>query len=144
MADGVAYFGTYANEVIAVDIANERVAWRFADPVRQFPYYASAAIVGDLVVVGGRDKAIRALDRRTGAERWAYMTRARVDSSPAVAGNRVVAGSGDGKVYVVDLRSGTLVWDFEGGAGFVASPAIAGGRIVIGDVDGRVYAIGAR
>ena len=74
--------------------------------------------------------------------RWAFTTRARVDSSPAIAGNRVVIGGGDGKLYVLDLGSGKLVWEFESGAGFSASPAIGNGRIIIGDVDGRVYAFG--
>jgi outer membrane protein assembly factor BamB len=125
-----------------VDIAARKVKWRFEDPDRQFPFYSSAAIAGGAMVLGGRDKQVRALDLATGKPRWAFPTRARVDSSPAIAGNRVVVGSGDGRVYVIDLSSGKLVWEFDAGAGFSASPAIADGRIVIGDIDGRVYAFG--
>jgi outer membrane protein assembly factor BamB len=139
---GVAYYGTFANDVVAVDIAARKIRWRFQDPDRQFPFYSSAAVTGDSVIIGGRDKLVRALDLATGKPRWSFATQARVDSSPAVAGDRVVVGSGDGRVYVLDLATGKKIWEFEGGAGFTASPAIAAGRIVIGDVDGKIFAIG--
>jgi outer membrane protein assembly factor BamB len=139
---GVAYFGTFSNEVLAFDIASRKVLWRFSDPERQFAFYSSAAVSANAVVIGGRDKTVRALDRTTGKVRWSFLTRARVDSSPAIAGNRVVVGSSDGKVYVLDLVSGKSVWEFEAGAAITASPAVADGRIVIGDTDGRIYGIG--
>ena len=122
--------------------STKRVRWRFADPDRQFPFYSSAAIASGMMILGGRDKMVRAIDLASGKQRWAFTTRARVESSPAVAGNRVVVGSSDGKVYVLDLASGKHVWEFESGGGFTASPAVASGKIVIGDVDGRVYLIG--
>jgi outer membrane protein assembly factor BamB len=135
-------YGTFANDVVAVDIAASKVKWRFEDPDRQFPFYSSAALTRDAVIVGGRDKHVRSLDLATGKQRWAFATQARVDSSPAVAGDRVVIASGDGRVYVLDLATGKRIWDFEGGAGFTASPAIASGRIVIGNVDGKLFALG--
>ena len=139
---GTAYYGTFANDVVAVDIAARKIRWRFEDPERQFPFYSSAALSADAVIIGGRDKNVRSLDRATGKPRWSFPTQARIDSSPAVAGDRVVVGSGDGRVYVLDLATGKKVWEFEGGAGFTASPAIANGRIVIGNVDGKIFAIG--
>ena len=142
IASGVAYYGTFANDVVAVDIAARKVRWRFEDPDRQFPFYSSAALSRDAVVLGGRDKLVRALDMATGKPRWTFATQARVDSSPAIAGDRVVVGSGDGRLYVLDLATGKKVWEFETGAGITASPAIASGRIVIGNVDGRIFAVG--
>src|SRR5262245_49895125 len=142
IAGGVAYFGTFANDIVAVDIAAKRVKWRFEDPDRQFPFYSSAALSDGLMVLGGRDKFVRALDIATGKSRGTFATRARVDSSPAIAGDRVVVGSGDGKLYVLELATGKKIWEYEAGAGFTASPAIAGSRIVIGDADGRIYAFG--
>jgi outer membrane protein assembly factor BamB len=142
IAAGIAYYGTFANEVVAVDIAAKRVKWRFVDPDRQFPFYSSAALSGSTMVLGGRDKNVRALDMATGKQRWSFPTRARVESSPAISGSRVFVGSSDGKFYVLDLGSGKKIWEFEAGAPFTASPAIADGRVIIGDGDGRVYAFG--
>jgi outer membrane protein assembly factor BamB len=146
IAAGVAYYGTFANEVVAVDIAAKRVKWRFLDPDRQFPFYSSAALSvsgnGGTMVLGGRDKNVRALDMGTGKQRWSFTTRARVESSPAIAGTRVIVGSSDGKLYVLDLASGKKLWEFDAAAPFTASPAVADGRVIIGDGDGRLYAFG--
>jgi outer membrane protein assembly factor BamB len=141
-ADSRAYFGTFNNEVVAIDLKGRRVAWRFSDPARHFPFYSSPAIAGGTVFIGGRDRYVRALDAGSGKPRWAFMTRARVDSSPVVADTRVVVGSSDGVLYVLDAATGKEIWQFEAGAAFLASPAVAAGRIVIGDTDGRVYGIG--
>ncbi len=142
IVDGVAYFGTFDNQVLALDIAARKVLWRYEHPDRKFPFYSSAAVSNGPMVLGGRDKNVHALDMATGKQRWTYMTRARIDSSPAIAGNRVFVGSSDGRLYVLDLASGKKIWEFESGGGFTTSPAVAQGRVVIGDVDGRVYAFG--
>jgi eukaryotic-like serine/threonine-protein kinase len=138
-----AYYGTFENEVLGVDLNARKIVWRYQHPERSFPFYSSAAIAGDRILVGGRDKMLHALDANTGKALWTVTTRARIDSSPAVSGGRAYVGSNDGKLYVVDLTSGKTVWAFEAGAPLSASPAIAGGRLVIGAQDGRLYCLGA-
>ena len=79
--------------MFALDLKTRKVAWRYRDPERQFPYYASAALdatsTRTRVIVGGRDKAVHAIDAASGKSAWKFVTRARVDSSPAIAGGRV-------------------------------------------------------
>jgi outer membrane protein assembly factor BamB len=137
-----AYLGTFASEVVAVDLVAKKIVWRYKDPDREFPYYSSPALAGGRVIIGGRDKAIHALDASTGKSAWKVVTRARVDSSPAVAGGRVFVGSSDGKLYVLDAQTGEKRWEYEIGDALTSSPAIAGGRVVIGAQDGRVYCFG--
>jgi outer membrane protein assembly factor BamB len=138
-----AIYGTFGNEVLAVDLASRKVVWRYTHPDRKFPFYSSAAVAHGRVFVGGRDKLLHALDADTGKAVWTLTTRARIDSSPAVSGGRVYVGSSDGRMYAADAKSGEKVWEFEIGAPVTASPAIAGGRLVIGAQDGRVYCFGA-
>jgi outer membrane protein assembly factor BamB len=137
-----AFYGTFENEVLGVDLATRKIVWRYKHADRAFPFYSSAAIAGDRVIVGGRDKMLHALEAGTGKAIWTVATRARIDSSPAVSGGRVYVGSNDGRLYVVDLASGQTVWEFEAGAPLSASPAIADGRLVIGAQDGRLYCLG--
>jgi outer membrane protein assembly factor BamB len=139
VSGGHAYVGTFGNEVVAVDMAKRAVRWRYAHPTRSFPFYASAAVTADRVIVGGRDKLVHALNRSTGKPVWTFTTRARVESSPLVAGNRVFVGSNDGVLYGLDLASGKKVWEFVAGAPLSASPAAAGGALVIGSQDGVLY-----
>ena len=118
----VAYFGTFDNQVIALDLQTRQVQWRYEHPDRKFPFYSSAAVTGGAMVLGGRDKMVHAHRRATGKARWTYMTRARIDSSPAIAGGRVFVGSNDGRLYALDLASGKVVWEHEDGGALTARP----------------------
>ena len=136
-----AYYGTFDNEVLSVDLTARRVGWRYQHPQRKFPFYSSAAVTGDRIVVGGRDKFVHGLTP-DGNAAWTFATKARVESSPAIAGARVFVGSNDGRFYVLNLSNGGLVWEFNTGAPLSASPAIGRGRIVIGAQDGKLYCFG--
>ena len=136
-----AFYGTFANEVLMISLSSRRVAWRYQHPERRFPFYSSAAVTADRVVLGGRDKLVHGLNA-AGKAVWTFATGARVESSPAIAGGRVFVGSNDGKFYVLNLNSGAKIWEFNAGSPLSASPAIANGRIVIGSQDGRLYCFG--
>ena len=136
------YFGTFNNDVLALDLKARKILWRYNDPDRAFPYYSSAALANERVIVGGRDKTVHALEATTGKPIWTFATRARVDSSPTVAGSQVYVGSSDGRLYVLDLATGEKRWEFDTGAAITASPAIAAGRVVIGTQDGVLYCFG--
>jgi outer membrane protein assembly factor BamB len=141
LKDGSAFYGTFDNEVLSVNLAAKQITWRYEHPQRKFPFYSSAAVTSDRVVIGGRDKMVHGLTMQ-GKAVWTFMTRARVESSPAIAGGRVYIGSNDGRFYVLSLSDGTKLWEFDAGAPLSASPAIANGRIVIGSQDGRLYCFG--
>jgi outer membrane protein assembly factor BamB len=136
-----AYYGTFNNEVLMVNLKDHRIGWRYQHPQRKFPFYSSAAVTQDRIVVGGRDKMIHCLNG-AGKGVWTFATKARVESSPAIAGGRVFVGSNDGRFYVLNLNTGAKLWEFNAGAPLSASPAIARGRIVIGSQDGRLYCFG--
>ncbi|MCG3130120.1 MAG: putative protein YxaL [Phycisphaerae bacterium] len=141
-ADGRAYAGTYGNQVVAVDVGAGRTVWTFEDQERPFPFLSSAAVTDKAVIVGGRDKRVRALSIADGKPLWEVVTGGRVDGSPVVCGTRVYVGSGDGNVYALDVGSGREVWRYESGAGVSASPAIGGNRLVIGNEDGTLLCFG--
>ena len=137
-----AYVGTFANEVLCLNLQKRLPEWTYRHPTRSFPFYSSAAVTHDRVVLGGRDKLIHCLDRSSGTEIWSFITRARVESSPLVTDSSVFVGSNDGVLYSLDLISGKKIWEFTSGAPFSASPAAAAGHLVIGDQDGVLYCFG--
>ncbi|MGH9868963.1 MAG: PQQ-binding-like beta-propeller repeat protein [Candidatus Polarisedimenticolia bacterium] len=137
-----AFVGTFENQFVAVDLKQGAVAWRYEHPEKKFPYYASAALAGDLVIVGGRDKMVRALRQANGEPVWTTSLKGRVDASPVVAGSRVVAASVAGELVLLDLASGKTVWEFETGASLAASPSVGGGFLIIGNTAGTLFAFG--
>ncbi|MEK7829785.1 MAG: PQQ-binding-like beta-propeller repeat protein, partial [Acidobacteriota bacterium] len=136
------FFGNFNNEVVSLNMKLKRQAWLYTHPQRQFPFYSSAALIDNKVVIGGRDKMVHCLNAATGKAFWTFRTNARVESSPAIASGKVYVGSNDGRFYVLDLAKGTKLWEFNAGGALSASPAIAGGRIVIGDQNGKLYCFG--
>ncbi|HJZ81821.1 MAG TPA: PQQ-binding-like beta-propeller repeat protein, partial [Pyrinomonadaceae bacterium] len=141
LGGGAAFYGTFNNEVLMVNLAEHRIAWRYQHPQRKFPFYSSAAVTANRIVVGGRDKMVHGVST-AGKGLWTFATNARVESSPAIAGDRVFVGSNDGRLYVLNLDTGAKLWEFNAGAPLSASPAIASGRLVIGSQDGRLYCFG--
>jgi outer membrane protein assembly factor BamB len=142
LMQGNAFYGTFNNEVLGVNLVARAVGWRYQNPERQFPFYSSAGAVDGRVVVGGRDKVVHSVEAASGRRLWTFTTQARVDSSPALAAGRVFIGSNDGRLYVLDFFSGDKVQEFNLGAPVTASPAVASGRVVVGTNDGRLYCFG--
>jgi outer membrane protein assembly factor BamB len=142
--NGRAYAGTFGNQVLCAELENSEILWWYEHPERRFPFYASAAVTVDIVVIGGRDKMIHALKPQTGEPLWTYPTKSRVDSSPVIVGERVFFGTVGGELVALNLNSGEKVWEFVTGASIIASPSVAAGKLVIGTDDGRIYCFGKR
>lgn len=123
------------------------VLWRYEHPTKKFPYYSSPA-VGPLmkdgklatwvVVIGGRDKMIHALDANNGDELWSVTTKARVDGSPVIVGDHVIVGGLDGNLYMLELATGDEFWRYEAGGSFRSSPAVGEGKLVISTDEGLI------
>ncbi len=140
--DGRAFVGTFGSEVLCIDLQRRATQWVYKHPARNFPFYSSAAVTENRIILGGRDKMVHCLDRASGKEIWSFTTKARVESSPLIAGKWVFIGSNDGRLYQLDLVTGKNAWDFDAGASLSASPAAAHGSLVIGSQDGALYCFG--
>jgi outer membrane protein assembly factor BamB len=142
MIDGLGYVGNYGNIVLAFDPKGGEVKWKYRD--RNFPYFSSAAVTKDRVVIGGRDKRLHCIDRATGEAVWQFQTRGQVDSSPVICRDAILVGSQDGRFYCVSLADGKERWKYDVGAPVTASPAVSDGLIVVGAEDGTVIALGGK
>ncbi len=138
-ADDQAYVGHFGNAVIRFDPGATKVAWSHVD--RSFAYLSSPAVTDELVILGGRDRVVRALERSTGELWWLFPTKGKVDSSPVVVGDKVVVGSADGRLYVLTREDGELVTSYDAGEPITASPAVAGGMIYVGTEGGTMLAL---
>jgi eukaryotic-like serine/threonine-protein kinase len=141
---GHVYVGTFGNEVVAVDLSKSNIAWHFEDPTKKFPFYASAAVTSNVVVVAGRDKVLRALSPDTGKIVWEFPTKARIDASPVIAGENVFFGNLAGELFALDMKAGKQVWKYDMGSAVLGSPAVDDHKLVIGSRDGIVYCFGEK
>lgn len=133
-----AYFGHYGNEVLCADLAGGSVLWRYADATDAAPFFASAALTDDAVLIGGRSRFLYCLNRADGTLRWRFKAEGELDSSPVACADAVLVCGMDGRVYVVNLADGRLRTRYDVGAPVSASPAIAGGSALVAAEDGRL------
>ncbi len=144
--DSMLYVGTHESEVLAIDITKPDIVWRFQEKGKEQPYHSSAAVTNDLVIIGGQDKLLHALDRKTGKQVWSYAANGQINSSPVVVGKRIFFGSNDGHLYEVGIDDGKQRWKQKLGRQVSSSPAVGEGCLVIGaeGTEGSIYCFGTK
>lgn len=142
----VAYIGTMANTVVAVDLKKKAKSWTFEAAVRQQPFFASAAATTDVVVAGSRDKKVYGINPKTGMQLWSLPTEGQVDASPVIVGGRAYVGalSDGGEFYVIDLKTGKAVQTLQLDSAVSGSVAVGTDCIVVGTDKGTVYCLGKK
>jgi outer membrane protein assembly factor BamB len=118
-----AFAATRDGEVLALDVADGEVRWRFqaAGGIATTP-----AVADDLVLVTPRNSttgssALQAIDVESGEESWRLAPEgaaAPQSSSPAGGSGVAVAGLGDGRIHAVGLASGVERWSLRTRLGF--------------------------
>ena len=136
------YCGTYGSEILGVNLDTGAIAWRYRHPKRRFPFFASAALTDNAVIIGGRDKMVHALSPNTGKSLWTYTANSRIESSAVIVGTRAFLGTTGGMLIALDVSTGEPVWEFVTGSSIVASPSVADNRLYIGTEDGILYCFG--
>ncbi|MFT5527566.1 MAG: outer membrane protein assembly factor BamB [Pirellulaceae bacterium] len=138
------FFGTEGGQFFCIDWKKAKVVWSYQLATGGQAFRSSAAVTGELAIVGARDRRVYAFKQGTGAVAWQLPTKGKVDSSPVVVGGRAFVGSSDGHVYAIDLNNGKISWDYEAGGSFTGSAAVASNRLVIANDDGIVYCFGPK
>jgi len=148
-ANGRAYFGTEGGSFFAIDVAAGDVAWRVSSVPPGQSYRSSAALAGDLAIVGSRGRAVEAFAIADGTRTWRQPMRGRVDASPVVvgatgdpappAGLVALVSDAAGTIVALDAGSGERLWQFDVGAGSSGGPAVAVDRVVVATDEGTVW-----
>ncbi len=132
------FLGTEGNEFLAIDWKKHVISWRF--PSKQ-AFRAPAAVMPGMVVCGGYDRKVYALDPASGKELWRFSSRKTIDGGPVVFGDRVFVVSNDATVSLLDRRDGRKIASLELDGGIKASPAVVGNSLLVGTLEGVLYRI---
>jgi outer membrane protein assembly factor BamB len=142
--DGAVYFGAHDAVFYAFEL-DGALRWRaeLADRMS-----GAAAAAGDAVVFGGWDGCVRALDARTGAERWSHDAGAPIVAAPLVAAGTVYIGTDGGQLLALDPVSGTVVDTFPSreplGGEIKTRPLLTPRGLVVTSHDGAAYLLKLR
>ncbi|KFN45711.1 outer membrane protein assembly factor BamB [Arenimonas composti] len=150
--------------VLALDLATGRTLWDSAavevtrsgsrlsfwkKGIRDGGLSGGPGLGNGMVVAGGRNGEVVALDADTGAERWRTRVTSEVLASPLVtAGGLIVVRSGDGRVFGLNGHDGSRKWVFDRGLPNLSvrgngAPIEGGGLVYLGYDDGSIVALRA-
>ncbi|MVO86068.1 PQQ-binding-like beta-propeller repeat protein [Streptomyces sp. p1417] len=151
---GTVVTATRGGGVQGWEAANGEKLWEITNAQTDFETPEAAPVIVDGTVYVWKDARLRAVDARTGIERWSYP----VGDAASCGGVPVrVTQAADGYVYVaagtrvlaVDVAAGHVRWHFEAPAVFLSpptfapGPAVTGGGVYLADYLGTVYALDA-
>ena len=99
-----------------------------------------------LVVVGGLDGDVIALDRDSGSAKWATNVSSEVLANPVIEDGIVVVRSNDGRVFGLNATDGSRVWLFDRGVPLIslrgnATPVVRDGQVYVGYDNGKFVAL---
>ncbi|MFG2791469.1 PQQ-binding-like beta-propeller repeat protein [Streptomyces sp. NPDC048419] len=151
---GTVVTGTRGGGVQGWEASGGQKLWELTGAQTDFESPEAGPAVHDGTVYVWQDARLRALDARTGDERWSYP----IGDAASCGGVPLrVTYAPDGHVYVcagsrvlaIDVASGRVRWHFEAPAVFLSpptfapGPAVTGGGIYLADYLGTVYALDA-
>lgn len=151
---GTVVTGTRGGGVQGWDAATGQKLWEHGGAQTDFESPEAGPQLHEGTVFVWQDARLRALDARTGDERWSYP----IGDATSCGGVPVRLTPGpDGQVYVsagtrvlaIDVTGGHVRWHFEAPAVFLSpptfapGPAVTGGGIYLADYLGTVYALDA-
>ncbi|MGW7204844.1 outer membrane protein assembly factor BamB family protein [Streptomyces sp. NPDC054837] len=151
---GTVVTGSRGGGVQGWEASNGQKLWELTGAQTDFESPEAGPALHDGTVYVWQDARLRALDARTGDERWSYP----IGDAASCGGVPVrVTQAPDGYVYVsagtrvlaLDVANGHVKWHFEAPAAFlcpptfVPGPAVTGGGVYLADYLGTVYALDA-
>ena len=141
IANGTVYVGTYAGELVALDLQDGAVKWTYQASDRMGIGESSPAVSDNLVFIGDLAGVLHAVDVNTGEAVWTYVTQGEIKSSPVLSGEHVLIGSYDGFLYGLAAETGQLQWKLETQNYVHATPAVFDGIAYFGGCDEAFHGV---
>lgn len=138
-----AYAAGHRGDVVAIELATGRTAWRTRT---QAPLSGGTATGQGLVVVGASDGRLFALDAANGAIRWNTRVSGEVLAPAAISERLIALRTVDGRLHALSLADGHELWTYEQPVPKLslrgtARPVIAGDLLLCGFDNGKVAAV---
>lgn len=106
---GVIYYGDWKGSFKAVDIKTKQILWKNE---YNSPFQSSIALKEDVLIIGGRDTKIHALNISNGEQLWEYKdpNGSWITGDPTIYEDIVYVPTSDARlVYALNIYDGTIV-----------------------------------
>lgn len=126
-----------AGEIRVFQLRDGAPAWK----ARRRGGAATALALHDgMVIYGGREDSVYALDTRNGEEKWQFKTQ-RPCLSPIIADSIVYISCSDRKLYALEVSTGREKWRYDNKKATPPPPTFADGTMYMLGMDGILTAV---
>ncbi len=138
--DGIVYVGTSDTaRFMALDARSGRLRWVFDAKAYIF---SSAALAGDLALIGSHNGKLYAVNARTGALVWEFQTEAsKLDSMRLLNPDGSLRQEGFAPMFGDFQDMYVDFYRFTSIGAIMSSPAVDQGVVYVGSADGNLYAL---
>jgi outer membrane protein assembly factor BamB/tRNA A-37 threonylcarbamoyl transferase component Bud32 len=136
--NGIAFVGSYDNNLYAIDAASGDFLWKYPT---EGGIVSTPVVVKGNVIFGSEDFSVYSVSAQNGRFFWSYSTEGPVRSSPCVTEGHIFIGSDDGYLHVIGLQNGRRVWRLDGGAEIRSTPLVTEQAIYFGTEGGELYCV---
>lgn len=106
-ADGDDVYAASSERVVSIGVSSGRTNWKVDSDVK---LSAGAGVGQGMVLAGGEDGELLALDQRTGQQRWKTTLSSEVVGKLLVQSDMVIARTADGRVQGLAAADGSRKW----------------------------------
>lgn len=154
VADGKLVVGTNDGKVIAVDLAQRKVAW-ISNSTSEI--LATPKIADDVVYIHTMDGGLSALSMLDGRQLWRFTHNLpslmlRRSSTPVLKNDLLIAGFANGKLLAMNKNDGSVIWsqeishpkgttELQRMIDISADPLILGDRVYVASYQGNIAAL---
>jgi len=138
----IAFWGHCSGNVIAYDTENKKVLWRM-ETGGMLRSLAGPDPKTGILFAASYDGLLYALDVDTGASRWVFPTKNRLEGITAPKYGKVYLGSRDNWVYGLDAASGRRLWQYETANDCTIPPVADVHQVFAVNKGGHCYALDA-
>jgi outer membrane protein assembly factor BamB/tRNA A-37 threonylcarbamoyl transferase component Bud32 len=140
-AKGVVYFGSYDQNLYAVNAESGKIIWKYQT---DGGIVSRPAVSDDIVFIGSEDNRLHVVSARSGSLLWMYYTKGAVRSSPFVAYGHVFIGSDDYSLHAININGGRGIWQIETIAEIRSTPFVTQDEVYAGNESGEFYCMDFR
>lgn len=132
-SDDLLFIPTTRGKLIVLDIATGDLVWDYTEPDSTIRFTSPAyAPETGMLVFGGTDGMIRALDAGSGEEIWRTLVHGATIAAPLLSAQTAyVSTLRGGKLYALDTQTGSIVWTHELEGRIKSAMATQDGKIIV-------------
>jgi len=134
---------TSGDRLVAIDLDTGRLKWeRFSGSDRSDRTSpVGPRIAGNVVLFGGRNGLVQALDANTGDAKWTRQLDGRISTPPTLVDGHVFVGSSKGRIYRLSPSTGAIEHEFALPGSAYGNPTPVENGIVVPVYDNTIVSL---